>query len=235
MSVAVDAVKKKNTTFYIHVIIFLALAFGFGYLPPFAQITPMGMKVLGAFLGAIYGWLFIGMGWPGFVALVALGISGYTDSVQSLFVEGFSFYSVPIMILCFLFADAIAKTDFTNYVAGKLMSLKIFIGKPFVLMAGCMVVMEVLCIVHAGLAGMFLLWSLFYGIAEKAGYPKHNAFVNILIPSTMMMFILTGFMFPFNAGSVVMIGLFQQGMGMTVPFIQWVVWFVAFTNIYIVI
>ena len=45
----------KNTKSYIHVAIMLALMLGIGYLPPFAQVTPLGMKVLGVFLGLVYG------------------------------------------------------------------------------------------------------------------------------------------------------------------------------------
>ena len=46
---------KKHTLYYVHVVIFLLITFGFGFLPPFGQITEVGMKVLGAFLGAVYG------------------------------------------------------------------------------------------------------------------------------------------------------------------------------------
>ena len=41
---------------YVHIIITLFLMFGFGFLPPFATLTPMGMRLLGTFLGVIYGY-----------------------------------------------------------------------------------------------------------------------------------------------------------------------------------
>ena len=44
---------KKNRMYYVHIVIFLMILFGVGFLPPFAQITPMGMRVLGVFLGVI--------------------------------------------------------------------------------------------------------------------------------------------------------------------------------------
>ena len=79
---------KKHTLYYVHVVIFLLITFGFGFLPPFGQITEVGMKVLGAFLGAVYGWLFIALDWPSLIALLALGISGYANSVHELFISG---------------------------------------------------------------------------------------------------------------------------------------------------
>ena len=47
-----EAAQGKRSPWYIfHVVVFLLITFGFGYLPTFAMITPLGMKVLGAFLG----------------------------------------------------------------------------------------------------------------------------------------------------------------------------------------
>ena len=43
MSVA--PVKQKNTVYYINTCITIILFLGIGHLPPFGQITPMGMKV----------------------------------------------------------------------------------------------------------------------------------------------------------------------------------------------
>ena len=50
---------NKNKLYWMHSFISLALMFGFGFLPPIEPITAMGMKVLGAFLGLLYGWMFI--------------------------------------------------------------------------------------------------------------------------------------------------------------------------------
>jgi len=68
------AAEKNNKMYYIHIAIFLIITFGVGFLPPFAQITPLGMKVLGVFLGIIYGWCFIALDWPSMVALLSLAM-----------------------------------------------------------------------------------------------------------------------------------------------------------------
>ena len=57
----------------IHSLVVLVLAFGFRFLPPFAGITELGMGVLGAFLGAIYGWVMIDLAWPSLLLLQQLG------------------------------------------------------------------------------------------------------------------------------------------------------------------
>ena len=60
--------EKKKMVGYIHIAIMLVITFGVGFLPPFGQITELGMKVLGCFLGVVYGWIFIDLLWVSFLA-----------------------------------------------------------------------------------------------------------------------------------------------------------------------
>ena len=47
---------KKFNFFPIHVIITFLFMFGFGFLPTFSTVTPVGMKLIGIFLGLLYAW-----------------------------------------------------------------------------------------------------------------------------------------------------------------------------------
>ena len=51
--------KRQN-----HILLGGSHNFWYWFLPPFADITPLGMKVLGAFVGAVYGWLFMALTTP---------------------------------------------------------------------------------------------------------------------------------------------------------------------------
>lgn len=230
---------KRSPWYIFHVVVFLLITFGFGYLPTFAMITPLGMKVLGAFLGAVYGWLFIALDWPSLIALLALGISGFAETTHELFISGWTFQSVSQSLLSYMFAEAIAATAFTSYIANRLMSVKAFNGRPFVMMAGILFAAALMFLLHCGLAGLFLLWSLMGTIAKYAGLPKNNKFNAFMIPSILVMFILANFIFPFNPSSIVQINFFTQGMSqidpnITVPFVGWIVWWIVFTLAYIV-
>ena len=67
---SVNSQSRKNTVYYINSLITLILIFGFGFLPPIAPITPVGMRILGILLGLLYGWTLVGFGpaslvrWP---------------------------------------------------------------------------------------------------------------------------------------------------------------------------
>ena len=127
------AAKNKNTVYYINCVIFFIIMFSGWFLPPFASITELGMKVLGIFIGVVYGLLFLGLAWPSMFALVALGLTEYTSGVNAAFVAGFGYQVLPQIILCYLFAEAIAATGLTDYFSKKLLSVKGLSEKPYLL------------------------------------------------------------------------------------------------------
>ena len=57
----------------IHIAITLLLMFGFGHLPTFSTVTPVGMKLLGVFLGVVYGYSTCEVIWPSLFAFIAFG------------------------------------------------------------------------------------------------------------------------------------------------------------------
>lgn len=63
-------VSKKRDLTFVHFVVMLLIIFGFGALSPFGAITPLGMKMMGVFLGLLYGWITSGMLWPSLGRLV---------------------------------------------------------------------------------------------------------------------------------------------------------------------
>lgn len=41
--------------YYLHAVVCLLIMFGFGQLPPVEPLTPLGMNLIGIFLGVLYG------------------------------------------------------------------------------------------------------------------------------------------------------------------------------------
>ena len=68
--------KKKDLHFFNFAII-IVLMFGFGFLPPLSCITPLGMKVLGVFLGLLYGWFTEGFVWSSLLGMIAFCFMEY--------------------------------------------------------------------------------------------------------------------------------------------------------------
>lgn len=230
------ATEKNNKMYYIHIAIFLIITFGVGFLPPFAQITPLGMKVLGVFLGIIYGWCFIALDWPSMVALLSLAIIGY-DSGTNLLYSGWSFQILPQLILCFLLAEAISQTNLTDYISNKLLSFKLLQGKPYLLLAGIMLGTVIMNLSGAAYAGIFVMWAIVRNIAMKAGYEKRNIFSTVCVTSIISIFMWTSYVFLFKPGTIMMVGILQQGMPdiQVPPFLNWTILWSVYVLTYLIL
>lgn len=123
-------IANKQRSYYLKVIIYLILTFGIGYLPPFGAVTPMGMKVLGVFIGTVFGWMALGFIWPSLFAMAALGIIGY-KGVNAVIMEGLGFNTLSAFILSFVLAAALAKTNAPELIANVMMKRKSFAGHPY--------------------------------------------------------------------------------------------------------
>ncbi len=229
-----EATTNKNKMYYIHILIYFIILFGIGFIPPFGAITELGMKVLGVFIATIYGWLTLGLIWPSIFSLVALGIAGYIG-IQQAFCDGFGYMNIPILIMSFVFAAIADQTHITEYLANWLTSRKVINGRPYVLMAVLFFGMEVLNLLGTGFVGVFMIWGMVVSLAEAAGYQKGNRFVNFMIPAVLVVFVLSGFIFPFKAGSLIMLGIFSKGTNLVFPDLQYLIWQLIVVNIYILI
>ena len=93
--------KSKDGIYWLNTAITLLLMFGIGYLEPWGSLEPLGMKVLGIFLGMLWGWTTIGFVWPSMLGLLALGLSGY-QSVSAAIGAGFGATNNTVLCI-FLF------------------------------------------------------------------------------------------------------------------------------------
>ena len=74
-SVTVEKTKKSTI---IHSIIGLAIMIGFRFLPlNLPEITPVGMQVVGIFIGTLYLWTFVDPAWASLMAIAMIGFSDY--------------------------------------------------------------------------------------------------------------------------------------------------------------
>ena len=73
--------RQKQAGYYCIVALSVALMFLGKWIPPFApEITPVGMGVLGVFLGVVILWSTVGGSiWPSILGIIALGCTGYTN------------------------------------------------------------------------------------------------------------------------------------------------------------
>ena len=73
MSANAQMTARGDAMYYVHSFLCLLIMFGFGQLPPVEPLTALGMRLIGVFLGLLYGWIFIDIVWPSRIACAHAG------------------------------------------------------------------------------------------------------------------------------------------------------------------
>lgn len=199
---------KRDTIYYLHSAICLILMFGVGFLSPFGGITPLGMDVLGVFLGLLYGWIFVGFIWPSLIGMVALGLSDYA-SVLQVFQAGFGDATVLKIFFVLLFASILSTTDLTTYIANWCVSRSICKGRPWALTT----LIFLGCIFIGGFinqfGGIVIMWYIFYSICQAAGFKRGDGYVGYMVVGIAVMCVMGTMALPFMPVSIIYRSMLQ--------------------------
>lgn len=182
----------------VNIAITLFLMFGFGFLPPFSTLTPVGMKVLGVFLGVVYGYSSCDIIWPSLFAVIAYGISGYTSmsaAITSMMGHNVVFQS----IVGFIAAGSLSYYGFGKWFVRWSLSKKIFKGKPLLYVWSFFVVFGLSCIVVNQIVLSLILYGIWQDIADNCGYEKDCSFRYVGFAGIMLCTILGGAMVPYQS------------------------------------
>lgn len=163
---------RKKT---IHILITLSLFFLFGFLPAPDPITPLGMKVLGVFLGAIYGYTFCESIWVSFVGIIAFGITGYA-SMATTITNAMGNSTVFTSLTGALSAGALSYYGFGKWFVRWSLGLPIFKGKPIRYTLTFFLLFGFAAFIINQLQLSILLFSIWKDIADNCGYDKDSPF-----------------------------------------------------------
>ena len=100
MSANAQMTAKGDAMYYVHSFLCLLIMFGFGQLPPVEPLTALGMRLIGIFLGLLYGWIFIDIVWPSMAGLLALMLVG---GMKPLALLNRSFGDPIVVMMFFIF------------------------------------------------------------------------------------------------------------------------------------
>lgn len=80
--------KKNGAMHWLHPLIMALLMVSGWFLPTFSTVTEFGVKVLGIFVGMMYGWIFIDLIWTSLLGMIMLSLCGLGTAV-AVFGSGF--------------------------------------------------------------------------------------------------------------------------------------------------
>lgn len=204
-------VKHYSPKLIINMAITLFMMFGFGFLPPFSTLTPIGMRVLGVFLGVVYGYSTCDIIWPSLFAVLAFGLSGYTTmgaAITSMMGHNVVFQS----IVGFVSAGSLIYYGFGKWFVRWSLSKKIFKGKPLFYTWCFMVFFGLSAAVINQIALSLILYGIWQDIADTCGYEKNSSFRYMGACGILLGTVLGGALIPYQSW---MLGLAQNWAAVT--------------------
>lgn len=172
-------VQKRNRKVYVHAIIMFVLGFIVSILPPFGQITPMGMDVLAVFVMLVYGWIFVDLFWISLLGFFLLALTQVT-TVQAAFITAFSNQTVIMTLLIFSLAAGLNALGIGDAIANYVLSRKFIVGKPWVLIVTIITLAFLLSLIGKGMVGCILLWAIVGNILKTCGYEDQSSLLSFL-------------------------------------------------------
>lgn len=223
----------KGKSHYLKCLVMLALMLGIGMLPPLGgDITPLGMQVLGIFVGLLFGWTCLDFFGVSVVALLALGLTDYTTVMQS-FGAGFgSSLTLQIMFLLII-VGYLEESGLPNLITGWFLTRKILRGRPYLLFAAIFTCSAILMALGLSLGAVFLLWVIMYGIFELLGYQKGDRLVSYLLFGVVVLGVIGNSIPSFQIFPVLVINILEQTLAITVSPGKWMAWNTLFFLVYL--
>jgi len=223
---ATNSLKK-----WINILIVVFLTFGFGQVvPPFSTITETGMKILGPFLGMVYGWCTLGMGWPSILCMVGISYSGSATIVE-VCAGAIGNHLLLFLILMMIIVENLTEVGFTSNLALWIITRKSIKGKPWLLLTIIFLVTYLLAAFCQAFATIFLMWSFWYVICRTLGYQPFTKFVTAVITGTILSVVMGSLTMPFHQLPLVLLGMFSNLIGEPANYISYMAVAIPFTLI----
>ena len=179
-STAPAAPKKPDVMYFVHTVICLAIMFGFGQLSPIEPLTPLGMNLIGVFLGVLYGWIFIDIIWPSIAGLLALMLVGGMKPGM-LLNKSFGDPIVVMMFFIFVFCATINYYGLSKFISLWFITRKAVAGKPWLFTYTFLASIMLLGGLTSASPAAVIGWSILYGVCDVCGYKKGDGYPTMMV------------------------------------------------------
>lgn len=204
-----------------HTLITIALMLLVKYVPPMGDITPLGMEILGIFLGMLYGWTFCSMIWPSLLGMILIGLSDYATSVGGILAAGAGHQTVLFLFFLYIFCGAIDSSGLTEVIGQYFASLKIGQGRPYVLALLICFAAWLMGSLVSAVAAAILLWQVFNKICHQLGYRRGELYPKLVIIGILYAAMIGSTIFPFKVYPIIMLGVYQATTGEMISFLPY--------------
>ena len=213
----VNAAAKENKKTYIHVIIMFILGAVTSVLPPFGQITALGMDVLAVFVMLVYGWIFVDLLWISLLGFFLLAMTGAV-TVQEAFITCFSNQTVIITIVVISLAAGLNELGIGEAISDFMLSRKFIVGRPWALIVALVALAFVLSLIGKGMIGCILLWTIVANILNTCGYEDRSPLMSFMLCMLFFGGMIPMYVAPYQPMILMFSTFYQIGTEIVQPF-----------------
>ena len=214
--------KDREIAYYAHSLISLLIMFGCGQLTPIPPLTPLGMNLIGIFLGVLYGWIFIDIIWPSMAGLLALMLIGGMKP-NELFQTSFGDPLVMMMFFIFVFCATINYYGLSKFISLWFITRKCVAGKPWLFTYTFFLSIMLLGALTSASPAVVIGWSILYGICDKCGYQKGEGYPTMMVFGIVYAAQIGMSIIPFKQVPFTVLGAYENMSGMTIDYAKYMI------------
>ena len=209
--------------FYLNVAIMLCIEIFFRFIPPFGEMTAMGMAVLGVFLGTVYGWLTLdSMPVASLLGVLMMVNTSFYSTANEAFSASFGGTLCLQLIMIFGLVGVLNDANCTELYVRKILNSKL--GKRSIWM---MLFLFFLCQYILGFFGSWaltlLLLALWREVCKVTG--AERGLLTFGISTIILATLFSGQALSFSPVVLVLDGMFSNYTGLpAAPFVNYTVW-----------
>lgn len=187
----------------------MLLPFG---LPCPEGLTPSGFKVLGIFLGCVFGWSTVGVIGTSLLGMVVLGFVP-EFSVQGVFKEGFGGTTFMLVFFMVTFAGVLDQVGLGERVAQWILRRRFTRRGPWVLSLSLMLTSYVTAFVTSVMPGIVISWGILAIICHTCGYQRGDSWPKLMTVGIVLACCMGHSAWPIEVLSFTLLGIYDaQGL-----------------------
>lgn len=210
---------KKNAAYYVKCLLCFAVMALFSAIPPVGEITAMGMRILGIYVGTILLWAFVDLIWPSLLAIILISLTGYM-SFGDYISSGFGNSTVIFVFLISIFAYFITASGVSDNIARYIVSRKFAKGKPWLVSSLFVAASYFIACLISSVAATLVMLEFFSQFAKQSGYKKGDKYPAIFMVCITFAAHMGGSVWTFRTPDAILVG-YIEAQGGNVPLIPY--------------
>lgn len=208
---------KSSFNWYIHFIITAAIIFGVRLLPNIGPVTDEGMVILGAFIGAVYGWTFIDMLWPSVLAILSMGLQ---LGVAKVVAAGLGSTITWMLIFLYIVIGIMTESKIIDNIAAFFLTRKFTQGKPWALFA-MIIFGNFICSLLSGFGSLVIFLTITFKLCEMLDIKPYSKFPTMMGIGIALSTALSAIMMPFKGTALTMLTAWGGITGESVDYMRY--------------